>query len=104
MLGQPHMLGLLHLLQGSGGRPLRFGELEARLSIPPKTLSKRLRRLVEAGFVLRRTYNEIPPRVEYEPTPKTSELETLFRDLQRWSQRHTLTTVPVVSVMGPVSR
>lgn len=104
MLGQPHMLGLLHLLQGSRGRPLRFTELEARLSIPPKTLSKRLRRLVESGFVLRRRFHEVPPRVEYEPTSKTAELETLFRELRRWSQRNSLTTVPTTSVLGPVSK
>jgi DNA-binding HxlR family transcriptional regulator len=104
MLGQPHMLGLLHLLQESGAQPLRFGEIGARLSIPPKTLSKRLRRLVDAGFVLRRSYNEIPPRVEYEPTVKTSDLEALFSDLRRWSQRHTLTAVRTVSVTGPVRR
>lgn len=104
MLGQPHMLGLLHLLQTSGGRPRRFGELQAGLSIPPKTLSKRLRWLVQAGFVLRRTFNEVPPRVEYEPTPKTTELEALFRDLRRWSQRNTLTTVRTISVVGSLSR
>src|SRR5215213_11667822 len=49
----------------------RFCELERSLSgISPRTLSLRLRALEEEGIVRRRTYAEVPPRVEYVLTEK----------------------------------
>jgi len=102
VLGRPHMLQILHTFQESGGGPLRFGELQSRLKISPKTLSARLRTLVEGGFLIRRAYNEIPPRVEYQPSAKTEELSALFEALDRWAQRNTVHQVPMVSVVGRV--
>jgi len=44
----------------------RFNQLERSLDgISPKTLSERLRHLEEQGIVLRQTFAEVPPRVEY---------------------------------------
>jgi DNA-binding HxlR family transcriptional regulator len=44
----------------------RFNQLERSLyGISPKTLSERLRFLEEEGIVLRQTFAEVPPRVEY---------------------------------------
>src|SRR5919202_768179 len=44
----------------------RFCELERSLEgISPRTLSLRLRALEEEGIVERRTFPEVPPRVEY---------------------------------------
>jgi len=96
------MLQILHAFEESSGAPIRFNELQKRLKVSPKTLSARLRTLVEAGFLARRAYNEIPPRVEYQPTAKTDELGDLFRALDRWSERNTLHPVPMVSVVGRV--
>jgi DNA-binding HxlR family transcriptional regulator len=49
----------------------RFCELERSLGgISPRTLSLRLRALEEEGIVRRRTYPEVPPRVEYALTEK----------------------------------
>ena len=49
----------------------RFCELERSLEgISPRTLSLRLRALEEEGIVERRTYPEVPPRVEYQLTDK----------------------------------
>ena len=51
--------------------PRRFSELEHSCSgISPRTLSERLRALEHEGIVLRRSYAESPPRVEYELTEK----------------------------------
>jgi len=100
MLGQPHMLRILHEFQAAGDAPIRFTELQVRLGISPKTLAHRLRTLVAAGFVARRSYNEIPPRVEYAPSPKTAELNELFSALDKWSRRHSLTAVAMVSTVG----
>ena len=49
----------------------RFSELEHSCSgISPRTLSERLRALEQEGIVVRRSYPESPPRVEYELTGK----------------------------------
>jgi len=49
----------------------RFCELERSLDgISPRTLSLRLRALEEEGIVERRTFAEVPPRVEYALTEK----------------------------------
>lgn len=51
--------------------PRRFSELENSCSgISPRTLSERLRALEQEGILVRRSYAESPPRVEYELTAK----------------------------------
>ncbi|MGH2515003.1 MAG: winged helix-turn-helix transcriptional regulator [Ktedonobacterales bacterium] len=49
----------------------RFSELERSLAgISPKTLSERLSALEREGVLHRRTYAEVPPKVEYSLTAK----------------------------------
>ena len=49
----------------------RFSELERSLEgISPKTLSERLSALEREGVLSRRTYAEVPPKVEYSLMPK----------------------------------
>jgi DNA-binding HxlR family transcriptional regulator len=49
----------------------RFSELERSLpGISPRTLSERLRALEQEEILVRRSYPESPPRVEYELTEK----------------------------------
>ena len=51
--------------------PRRFSQLERSCAgISPRTLAERLRALEEEGIVERRSYDEHPPRVEYELTAK----------------------------------
>src|ERR1700687_2867771 len=53
----------------------RFNQLERSLNgISPKTLSERLRHLEEEGIVLRQTFAEVPPRVEYSLSKKGHDL------------------------------
>lgn len=53
----------------------RFNQLERSLcGISPKTLSERLRHLEEEGIVLRQTFAEVPPRVEYSLSEKGHDL------------------------------
>ena len=102
MLGQPHTLAMLSLFQQQGSRPIRFRDLQARTGISPRTLSDRLRQLVEAGFLQRHAYRERPPRVEYEAMAKTLELKGLFELLAGWAGRNTLEVTPTVSIVGKV--
>jgi DNA-binding HxlR family transcriptional regulator len=51
--------------------PRRFSELEhSCCGISPRTLSERLRALEHEGILVRRSYPESPPRVEYALTDK----------------------------------
>jgi DNA-binding HxlR family transcriptional regulator len=66
----------------------RFCELERSLEgISPRTLSLRLRALEEEGIVVRRTFPEVPPRVEYALTEKGKALVPLIDDMRRYGRR-----------------
>ena len=59
------------LLHDMSEGPRRFKELEHSCpGISPRTLAERLKALEAEGILLRRSYPESPPRVEYELTDK----------------------------------
>jgi DNA-binding HxlR family transcriptional regulator len=65
----------------------RFCELERSLAgISPRTLSLRLRALEEEAIVQRRTFPEVPPRVEYQLTDKGRALLPLIDDMRRYGR------------------
>ena len=65
--------------------PRRFSELEHSCpGISPRTLSERLRWLEEEGVVVRHSYAETPPRVEYELTPKGTGLLRIIEEMRRF--------------------
>jgi DNA-binding HxlR family transcriptional regulator len=65
----------------------RFCELERSLGgISPRTLSLRLRALEAEGIVQRRTYPEVPPRVEYRLTAKGMALVPLIDQMRHYGQ------------------
>jgi DNA-binding HxlR family transcriptional regulator len=65
----------------------RFCELERSLEgISPRTLSLRLRALEEHGVVVRHTYPEVPPRVEYALTDKGNALVPLIEDMRAYGR------------------
>ena len=89
LLGRAHLLDILYLfLHEDGAR--RFGEVQDALGISPNTLTARLKDLVQAGLLTRTSYNEIPPRVDYEATQKAHELRPVFRSLIDWCARNKL--------------
>ena len=66
----------------------RFCELERSLEgISPRTLSLRLRALEEEGVVERRTFSEVPPRVEYALTEKGMALVPIVEDMRAYGRR-----------------
>src|SRR3989441_140727 len=71
--------------------PRRFSELEHSCAgISPRTLSERLRALEDEELVLRRSYAESPPRVEYELTEKGAALLPIIEEMRRFG--HTFLT------------
>ncbi|WP_231185849.1 helix-turn-helix domain-containing protein [Haladaptatus sp. DYF46] len=89
LLGRAYALPVLHTFSWSD-EPLRFSDLEDHLDVSPTTLSKRLSELTEAGLLTRRSYDEIPPRVEYEPTAAADDLAPVFIHLYEWASVHDL--------------
>jgi DNA-binding HxlR family transcriptional regulator len=66
----------------------RFCELERSLEgISPRTLSLRLRALEAEGIIERRTYAEVPPRVEYRLTAKGEALVPLIEQMRRYGRQ-----------------
>lgn len=66
--------------------PARYGEIEETFEeVSSSTLSTRLDDLVDAGYLFREQYAEIPPRVEYELTTKGDELRERLDPLLEWA-------------------
>ena len=69
--------------------PRRFSELEHSCAgISPRTLSERLRALEDDGLVVRHSYAESPPRVEYELTAKGAGLLPIINEMRRFGHEH----------------
>ena len=67
--------------------PRRFSELEhSCCGISPRTLSERLRALEHEGIVVRRSYPESPPRVEYALTEKGRALLPIIDDMRAYGE------------------
>lgn len=65
----------------------RFCELERSLGgISPRTLSLRLRELEENEIVERRTFAEVPPRVEYALTKKGRALIPIIKAMRSYGE------------------
>jgi DNA-binding HxlR family transcriptional regulator len=65
--------------------PRRFVELQRVLpGISTEQLRSRLNRMVADGLLTRQRYREVPPRVDYELTPRARELMPVLGALGRW--------------------
>lgn len=70
-------------------QPIRFGALRRTLpGISEKILAEQLRQLEEDGVVLRRQFDQVPPRVEYGLTLHGLELNGAVHTLAEWGTRH----------------
>jgi DNA-binding HxlR family transcriptional regulator len=86
VLGKPHTLKIIYVLTTAS--PWRFTQIQKILHLQPKTLTSRLQELVKFGLVTRKSYNEIPPRVDYELTQKGKDVTKIFDVLGDWSERN----------------
>jgi DNA-binding HxlR family transcriptional regulator len=65
--------------------PRRFVELQRVLpGISTEQLRSRLNRMVADGMLTRKRYREVPPRVDYELTPRARDLMPVLGELARW--------------------
>lgn len=67
--------------------PVRFKELQRMIpDISQKSLTQTLRTLEEDGFVRRKVYPEVPPRVEYSLTGRANSFLPLVGNMIAWAK------------------
>jgi DNA-binding HxlR family transcriptional regulator len=70
---------------GNHGR-IRYNELQKELgNVSPKTLADTLKGLLKENLIDRKTFNEIPPRVDYTLTKDGLRLREAIIPLLRWA-------------------
>lgn len=84
-LSEKWALLVLHLLQRG---PQRTSDLKRAIGgISEKMLIQTLRRLERNGFVERRAYHEVPPRVDYRLTELGASLAPVVATFDRWIEQ-----------------
>jgi DNA-binding HxlR family transcriptional regulator len=72
-----------------GDRTLRFAELRRHIpGISEKMLSSQLQFLAEKGIIDRKSYDEVPPKVEYTLTKKGKELLPILDEIANFGLKN----------------
>jgi DNA-binding HxlR family transcriptional regulator len=80
-------------------KPVRHKKFrETMKGISSKTLAYRLQELEKGGVLERHSYNEIPPRVEYNLTTKGQELVESLIDLLQWMRKWSFSASAVAPI------
>jgi DNA-binding HxlR family transcriptional regulator len=72
----------------------RFSDLATLTGAPRTLLTNRLRKLEEAGVIVRKQYSERPPRYEYHLTDAGADLMPVILSLKEWGERHAADAEP----------
>ena len=81
-----HKWATLVILQLGENEVMRFNELSQAIGdISQKMLTTTVRNLEADGFISRKMYAEIPPKVEYRLTPLGASLLPLIKDMVSWA-------------------
>jgi DNA-binding HxlR family transcriptional regulator len=69
--------------------PTRFSVLQNKLDgISPRTLSQRVDELERKNVITKRSYAEVPPRVEYSLTNKGKDLLSILKSMAAWGDKY----------------
>lgn len=67
----------------------RFSELEKSVgSINPRTLSQRLDDLEKYHIITKKSFAEVPPRIEYTLTAKGRDLLPILKQMATWGEKY----------------
>jgi DNA-binding HxlR family transcriptional regulator len=56
--------------------------------IPPRLLTQQLRELEADGIIIRKTYAQIPPKVEYSLSEYGTSLRKVLDLMDQWGEKH----------------
>jgi Predicted transcriptional regulators len=71
-----------------GNGPIRTGELRRRIpNIAQKTLTQQLRELEEDEIIIRKVYNQVPPKVEYYLSEEGKTLREVLIAMAIWGEK-----------------
>ncbi|MEN2435857.1 helix-turn-helix domain-containing protein [Weeksellaceae bacterium A-14] len=71
---------------------LRNSEIKRLIpGITPKMLSITLKELEKDHLIIRKSYNEVPPRVEYRLTETGIKLSPILLDIKKWAEEFLIT-------------
>ena len=77
------------ILRDLSSGPKRFSELEKSVgSINPRTLSQRLDDLECHKIIIKESFAEVPPRIEYTLTQKGRDLMPLLIQMATWGEKY----------------
>jgi len=77
------------ILRDLANGPKRFSELEKSVgTINPRTLSQRLDDLEQHAIVTKKSYAEVPPRIEYALTSKGEDLVPVLKAMSAWGDKY----------------
>jgi DNA-binding HxlR family transcriptional regulator len=69
--------------------PARFSMLEKSLpGISPRTLSQRLDEMENCKLITKKSFAEVPPRVEYTLTDKGNDLLPILKSMADWGNKY----------------
>lgn len=78
----------LHIIWLLQSNTMRFKELSEVLGITNKTLTSKLKELEALHLIKRKTYGEVPPRVEYSLSIQGKYLRPVIEEILFWSQKY----------------
>ncbi|NIU01953.1 MAG: transcriptional regulator [Nitrosopumilaceae archaeon] len=80
--------GLLVINEIGNHGKLRYKELMTELNgISPSTLASMLKEFEKEDLIVKQSFNEIPPRVEYSLTKRGKDLRTAIIPLLKWATK-----------------
>lgn len=78
----------LLILNSLLGKTKRFGELQKELgNINPRTLSKRLQDLEKQGYIKKKIFPQVPPKVEYSLTKKAEVFKQVVKAVRTCGEK-----------------
>lgn len=68
--------------------PLRFNELQRRMpeDMTHTSLSRQLKQLEKEGLIIRKDYQQIPPKVEYILSPVGEKFRSVLDEIEVWGE------------------
>ncbi len=70
---------------------LRYSELKRNIpSIHERMLTRQLKELEEDKIIIRKSYNQVPPKVEYSLSSYGEKVVPILRELKKWGRDYSM--------------